>query len=63
MIYSREPNTVPKIFATDPVGSAIVLPHDLQVTTEVTCEYKIFSALHSLHCTFWNLLFGFGIAM
>lgn len=59
-IYSRIPNTVPLIFAIDPVGSAIMLPHDLHVTSIVTWEYKIFSALHSLHCTFWNLLLGFG---
>jgi len=47
----------------EPVGSAMMLPQDLQVTAVVTCEYRIFSALHSLHCTFWNLLFGFGTKM
>lgn len=54
---------MPFILAMDPVGSAITFPHDLHVTVLVTCEYRTFSALHSLHCTFWNLLLGFGIRM
>jgi hypothetical protein len=52
MTHSRVPETVPSNFATEPVGSAIMLPQDLHVTVLVTCEYKMFSALHSLHCTF-----------
>lgn len=49
ILYSRTPETVPFILAMDPVGSAITFPHDLHVTVLVTCEYRTFSALHSLH--------------
>jgi hypothetical protein len=45
----------------EPVGSARVLPHALHVTVDETCEKTTLSSPHSFHCTFWNLLPGFGI--